>query len=139
MPLKETSENGASTIKGNAPYDTLNALNEPLNNTLNGRSDTLNGPLTSAENSDEKTYQDWIILLIKKNPDITQQQLAKALKVSLSTVKREMKLLQDRGEVLREGTKKAGKWIVMDLTAMDEAMDTMDKQDTYQIDSVEPY
>lgn len=47
-----------------------------------------------------------------------------------------MKLLQDRGEVLREGTKKAGKWIVMDLTAMDEAMD---KQDTYQIDSVEPY
>ena len=74
--------------------------------------------------------------MIKKNPDITQQQLAKALKVSLSTVKREMKLLQDRGEVLREGTKKAGKWIVMDLTAMDEAMD---KQDTYQIDSVEPY
>jgi DNA-binding Lrp family transcriptional regulator len=73
--------------------------------------------------------------LIKKNPDIAQQQLAKALKVSLSTVKREMKLLQDRGEVLREGAKKAGKWIVMDLTAMDEAMD---KQDTYQIDSVEP-
>jgi hypothetical protein len=42
VPLKETSENGASTIKGNAPDNTLNALYEPLNDTLNGRSDTLN-------------------------------------------------------------------------------------------------
>lgn len=54
-----------------------------------------------------------IVELIEKNPNIRQQELARATRKSLSTVKRIMKSLQDKNYISREYGKRYGKWKVL--------------------------
>ncbi len=53
-----------------------------------------------------------IIDLIIDNPNITQNELAKALNVTERTIKRRMKTMQDKDLIKRENGKRNGKWVV---------------------------
>jgi predicted HTH transcriptional regulator len=55
-----------------------------------------------------------IIDLITSNPSITQTKLAKELNVTTRTVKRVLSKLQADGIVLREGTNRSGRWILVE-------------------------
>lgn len=52
-----------------------------------------------------------ILELIKSNPTITQIDIAKKLGVTDRTVKRKMKLMQDKGLIARVNGKRNGRWI----------------------------
>ena len=52
--------------------------------------------------------------LIRKNPELTQKELAKALAVSTATIKRMLTKMQHEGKVIREGSNRKGKWILTD-------------------------
>lgn len=67
-----------------------------LNDTLN---DTLNG-----------TLKNKLLNVIKEQPSIKQKDIAIKLNVSLRTVKRLMKILQDGNVIERVGSKKTGLW-----------------------------
>lgn len=50
---------------------------------------------------------------IKKNPEITQEELAKQVKKSVRTVKTVTKDLSDKGFITRQNGKRYGRWIVL--------------------------
>ena len=56
------------------------------------------------------TLADTIISLLQKNPKITQEEIAKASKASIPTIKRAMKILSDTGRINRIGGKRYGYW-----------------------------
>lgn len=58
------------------------------------------------------TLADAIIMLIKGDPQITQRKLADAVKVSVPSIKRTMKILSDSGRIVRKGGKRYGYWKV---------------------------
>lgn len=60
----------------------------------------------------QETSQEKIILLIQKNPSITQTKLAEQLGLSRSGVRYIMDQLQQKGILKREGSTKKGKWIL---------------------------
>ena len=47
------------------------------------------------------------------DPNVTQEELAEDLGVSLRTVKRAMKSLQDDGLLVRNGNRRSGSWIIV--------------------------
>ena len=51
---------------------------------------------------------------LKTNPKITQQEISKLLNISLRTVKRILARLQEENIVKREGSSRAGTWLVVD-------------------------
>lgn len=53
-----------------------------------------------------------IIDLIIDNPNITQNELAKALNVTERTIKRRMKTMQDKDLIKRENGKRSGQWVI---------------------------
>ena len=88
-------------LKGMEEEDTRKREDGTLNETLN----TLNGTLN-------ETLKDRILNLVKTNAFINQSAIAKELGVSLTTIKREMKTLQESGLLIRKGAKKDGEWLV---------------------------
>ena len=54
--------------------------------------------------------------LIRKNPELTHKALGVALSVSATTVKRTLSKMQHEGKVVREGSNRKGKWILVDKT-----------------------
>ena len=50
---------------------------------------------------------------LKTNPKITQQEISKLLNISLRTVKRILARLQEENIVKREGSSRAGSWLVV--------------------------
>lgn len=54
--------------------------------------------------------QEQIIGLMFEEPDITFDKMSEALDVSRDTVKRDIKVLQSLGIVIREGGRKHGTW-----------------------------
>lgn len=57
-------------------------MNDTLNDTLNDANDTLNKPLKPGITSDYGNHKEQIILLVREDPAIIQEQLAQALKVA---------------------------------------------------------
>lgn len=53
-----------------------------------------------------------VIALMSRNPTITQMELATELGVSRTTISKRIAALQSRGAVVREGSRKAGRWKV---------------------------
>jgi len=56
--------------------------------------------------------EDMVIEILRENPNITLLEVADKLNKSLRTVKTTIKKLIDTDKVMREGSKKTGKWIV---------------------------
>ncbi len=59
------------------------------------------------------TVNDTVFNLIKQNNKITATEMSKQLNVSLSTVKRRIKILKDNGKIERIGSDKTGHWRVI--------------------------
>ncbi len=79
----------------------------------------LNYPYDKAQNkaqnkaqSAEMPDKDYIILLLKANPSITQTELAEVMNKSRRFVQMQMKELTEAGVIERLGSKKQGTWIV---------------------------
>ena len=63
----------------------------------------------------QKTTQktrDIILRLIRKNPGISQEEIAGQVGISVDGVKYHIKKLRDEKKIVREGSKKKGKWII---------------------------
>ena len=56
------------------------------------------------------TLENKIVALLKENPSVTQGVLAEKTKVSVSSIKRTMKILSDTGRIVRKGGKRFGYW-----------------------------
>lgn len=110
VPLKDT-EGDYIMKKGN---DTLNETLKFKNETLNSKNDTLNDTLKDKQSGKNDILKDRILSLIKTDAHINQSAIAKRLGVSLTKIKRQMKLLQESGLLVREGAKKDGVWLVKD-------------------------
>ena len=72
---------------------------------------------TKVPKSQGDTLDDTLELLVKQkissNRKITQIQLAKELNISVTTVKRVMKSLSDKNEIVRVGGKRFGYWDII--------------------------
>lgn len=55
-----------------------------------------------------------LIKIIRQNPAMTHKALGEELLVSATTIKRTLAKLQQEGKVIREGSNRKGKWIVVD-------------------------
>jgi ATP-dependent DNA helicase RecG len=82
---------------------TEKTLDDPINDPIN---DPLNDPLNETQKS--------IIALLKKNNAATYDTLAVAVGVSAATIKRSLKNLQEMGVVKRVGSKKSGRWEIVE-------------------------
>ena len=72
--------------------------------------------LTPIKKLNDDTLNDTLndtLKLLKMYPKITQKDIAKKLKISEITVKRNIKTLSERGYIEREGAKKTGMWKVL--------------------------
>lgn len=76
------------------------------NDTVNPESDTVNDTV--------KTYNASVFFLIKQNPEIKADDLSKQLNLSLSTVKRKIKVLKEQGRIKRNGSDKSGFWEILE-------------------------
>jgi ATP-dependent DNA helicase RecG len=76
------------------------------NDTLN---DTINDTINDTLKSQEKRIQN-IIRMIRMYPQITQNQLADNLKVSVETIKRDLNKMQKAKSLERKGSRKSGYW-----------------------------
>ena len=54
-----------------------------------------------------------ILAYLQKRPDSTQQELAEAISLTLSTIKYYTKRLQEKGYLERRGTHRSGEWHVI--------------------------
>lgn len=75
------------------------------NDTVNSVDDTVNDTVNSAYNT--------VLSLIKHDRTVTAVEISERLQISLSTAKRKLKELKDRGIVRREGSDKAGSWQII--------------------------
>ena len=62
----------------------------------------------------ERTKEEKLLALIRKDPGITQNELSRALNVSIRTVKRLMRMLQDQDLLERSGSPRKGLWKLKD-------------------------
>ncbi len=72
----------------------------------------LSDPKNDPKN-DPKKRAETILKLIQQNRDITVSQLAKEIKVSEKTIKRDITKLKDQNRLQRVG-KKGGYWVVLE-------------------------
>ena len=54
-----------------------------------------------------------LIEVIRRNPEMTQKDLGEKLSVSASTIKRILMKMKQEGKVIREGSNRKGKWILL--------------------------
>jgi Fic family protein len=61
----------------------------------------------------KKTLPEKVFILVRANPDVTIDKLARILGVTDRTIKRALKTLQDAGSIRRAGSRKTGHWEVV--------------------------
>ena len=88
----------------NDPNEGINDANEGINDIVNDNNDTINSKGSHAEK---------ILNAIRSNPRITQLQLVVDLKLSISTIEREIQKLRDAGIIRHVGSRKTGYWEIM--------------------------
>lgn len=60
------------------------------------------------------TVNDTVLSLIQKDNTITAKEISECLKMSLSTVRRKIKELQEKGKLERIGSDKTGHWKIIE-------------------------
>ena len=68
--------------------------------------------LTSTQETTQETTQEKIINLVKKNPHITQVEMAKMLNLTRDGISYNIKVLKEKGIINRVGSTKNGIWII---------------------------
>ncbi len=64
----------------------------------------------TTQKTTQKTTQEKIIDLMKKNPNITQVEMAKALDLTRDGISYNIKVLKEKGVIERVGSTKSGSW-----------------------------
>jgi fido (protein-threonine AMPylation protein)/biotin operon repressor len=82
------------------------------NNTLKNREMHVHQSDTVKKQND--TVNDTVFLLIKQNKNLTTTEISERLNISLSTVKRKIKDLKEKGIIERIGSDKVGYWKVIE-------------------------
>ena len=79
-----------------------------------GSNDLVNDPVNEPENDVKLTDSEHKVLhAIEKNVSASYAKLAAELSISESTVKRAIQSLKKKGLILRDGSDKTGKWIIL--------------------------
>ena len=68
---------------------------------------------TAQETFDTLTDEEKIVILLINNPRMTRNELAEKLDISSDAVKRRLEKLKKEGKIERQGSTKAGKWVVL--------------------------
>ena len=68
---------------------------------------------TAQETFDTLTDEEKIVILLINNPLMTRNELAENLDISSDAVKRRLEKLKKEGKIERQGSTKAGKWVVL--------------------------
>ena len=68
---------------------------------------------TAQETTYKLTYEERIITILSDNPQTTRNELAIKLNISADAVKRKLDKLKKEGRIKRQGSTKAGKWVVL--------------------------
>lgn len=84
--------------------DTVNTQSDTVNDTANSNNDIVTGL--------KKTLQK-VYTAILNNPEITHSEIMETLHISESTAKRATRDLKKLGYIVREGSDKTGKWIIL--------------------------
>ena len=66
--------------------------------------------ITTNQTTTQETTQEKIINLIKKNPYVTQVEMAKLLSLTRDGISYNIKILKNKGILIREGSTKNGFW-----------------------------
>jgi Fic family protein len=93
--LREFSENSVPE----------NIVDNKMDKVLSGSNVPDDVPETMAEKR-----QDFILKLINMNNKVSATEIAQMLKVTSKTIKRDFKLLQEKGIITREGSERGGHW-----------------------------
>ncbi len=101
-PEFKSTESSFTTILKNLNYDTQNDT----------KNDTQNGTQNEGEKLKPNDRRNNIVKLIKENSKITSLELSSRLFVSLSTIKRDLKVLTDEKTIEYIGSAKNGYWKV---------------------------
>lgn len=83
--------------------------NEGVNNRVNNR-------VNNEVNNQLSDVLKKIIDALRENPKITQRELSKRISISLVHINKNMKFLQEKGIVNRNGNNKQGSWIVNEVS-----------------------
>ena len=94
----------------NAPDGTVNAQD----GTVNAPDGTVNAPDGTVKGSLLSNKETLVMMQLRRNGNITAQQLAQTTRISLRTIKRILQRLTDKGLVQRVGSDKAGHWEVIE-------------------------
>lgn len=84
---------------------------ESKNTSLESKNTSIENENTSLES--EGTTQEKIIQIMQNNPQITRQELANMLHLTLYGVKYHLKRLTGNGTIKHIGSTKAGEWIIL--------------------------
>ena len=100
-------------------YATNEYLLRFLGNLLLGEENTLKNREMHISYADtvkmqNDTVNDTVFLLLKQNKEVTATEISKQLNISLSTVKRKIKDLKEKGVVERIGSDKTGYWKIIE-------------------------
>lgn len=72
------------------------------------------GSTTKETTKGKSSIQEQIVLLMKKNPNITAEQIADEIKeITANGVRYHIRNLKVHGTIIREGSTKSGKWVVV--------------------------
>ena len=123
-------------IEVNEPKNEINELNNEVNepkneiNEPNNEVDEPKNEINEPNNEFNKPQKDddaqknnivecednleiRVLKVIYQNPEVTQKALGETLSVSVSTIKRILAKMQREGKVIREGSKRKGKWVLI--------------------------
>lgn len=84
--------------------DTVNAQSDTVKEAVNANNDTVTG----LKKSLQKVYK-----AILNNPEITHSEIMETLHISESTAKRATRDLKKLGYIVREGSDKTGRWVIL--------------------------
>ena len=72
--------------------------------------EAVDGMIVDQNETTQETTQEKLVNLIKKNPSITQSEMARALDLTRDGVAYNIKVLKEKGIIEREGSTKSGIW-----------------------------
>lgn len=119
--LVDSKENDDSTIAQDVMFrQHIANLNHRVsqyqeNDTVNAQCDTLNDTVNTGNDTEpelKKSLQK-VYTAILNNPEITHSEIMETLHISESTAKRATRDLKKLGYIVREGSDKTGKWIIL--------------------------
>ena len=70
-------------------------------------------PVNDTVKTQNDTVNDTVFSLIKQNNKITAAEISERLNISLSTAKRKIKELKEKGKIERTGSDKTGFWKII--------------------------